>query len=343
MGTRAAALLVDDGAFDRHVPIGYHPERPERLLAAREAVAHAKADFSRIDPREATDELLERVHDPRFVESLEALRGRRGMLDPDTFVSEKSIEAAKRAAGGAAEMIDRIVAKDAKARAGVALLRPPGHHARPAHAMGFCLINNVAVAAAEARARGVERVAIVDYDVHHGNGTQEMFWRDPHVLYVSLHQFPFYPGTGALEDAGEGEGRGYTVNVPLAAGGGDAVYRAAFDRIVSPVLEQYAPELVLVSAGFDAAERDPLAEMHLTPRGYGYMTQRLAEQVTKSAGGRIALVLEGGYDLRSLESGLEESMAAVFEQRKYDDLASAQGSPDVERAARAASAYWKVS
>jgi len=335
--------LVDNAAFDRHQPIGYHPERPERLIAARAALAHTHADFVRIDPQEAAPELLERVHDARFVAELESLRGKRGMLDPDTFVSEKSIEAAKRAAGGAAEMVDRIVAKDAAATAGVALLRPPGHHARPAHAMGFCLVNNVAVAAAEARARGVERVAIVDYDVHHGNGTQEMFWRDPYVLYVSLHQFPFYPGTGAVEDVGEGEGRGYTVNVPLAAGGGDAVYRAAFDRIVTPVLEQYAPELVLVSAGFDAATRDPLAEMHVTNRGYGYMTQRLVEQARKSARGRIALVLEGGYDLPSLEAGLEEALGAVLEQRTYEDLPSAPDSADVERAARVASRHWKLS
>jgi len=248
--------LVDNAAFDRHQPIGYHPERPERLIAARAALAHTHADFVRIDPQEAAPELLERVHDARFVAELESLRGKRGMLDPDTFVSEKSIEAAKRAAGGAAEMVDRIVAKDAAATAGVALLRPPGHHARPAHAMGFCLVNNVAVAAAEARARGVERVAIVDYDVHHGNGTQEMFWRDPYVLYVSLHQFPFYPGTGAVEDVGEGEGRGYTVNVPLAAGGGDAVYRAAFDRI-----DCLPPQ----GAGrHDVANRNLLA---VTPRG----------------------------------------------------------------------------
>jgi len=336
------ALLVDDEAFDHHEPIGYHPERPERLVAARAAVAHAGARFERVPAPEAGRELLERVHDARFLDTLEALRGRRGMLDPDTFVSEKSVEAAKRAAGGAAAMVDRIVAPEAAVRKGVALLRPPGHHARPAHAMGFCLMNNVAVAAAEARARGVERVAIVDFDVHHGNGTQEMFYRDPHVLYVSLHQFPFYPGTGASADAGEGEGTGFTVNVPLAAGGGDAVYRAAFDRVVSPVLEAYAPEHVLVSAGFDAAARDPLAEMQLSPRGYGYMTQRLVEQAEKSAGGRIALVLEGGYDLVALEAGLGEAMRAAFEGATYDDVPSDPDAFDVELAARAARKHWKL-
>jgi len=336
------ALLVDDPTFDRHEPIGYHPERPERLAAVRAAVAHAGTSFQRVEAAEAGEEALERVHDARFVRALEALRGKRGMLDPDTFVSERSVDAAKRAAGGAAAMTAAIVAKDAPVRSGVALLRPPGHHARPGHAMGFCLLNNVAVAAAEARARGIDRVAIVDFDVHHGNGTQEMFYADPHVLYVSLHQFPFYPGTGASEDVGEGEGAGYTLNVPLAAGGGDAVYRAAFDRIVSPALEAYAPGLVLVSAGFDAAARDPLAEMTLGPRGYGYMTQRLTEQAKRSAGGRIALVLEGGYDLVALEAGLGEAMRAAFEGATYDDVPSDPDAFDVELAARAARKHWKL-
>ncbi len=332
-------MLVDDVVFDRHEPLGYHPERPERLAAARAAVIAAKAHFRRVEPRDASEEALERVHDPRFVEALDELRGKRGMLDPDTYVSERSIDAARRAAGGAADMVDAIL--EGQAKTGVALLRPPGHHARPAHAMGFCLLNNVAVAAAEARAKGLERVAIVDFDVHHGNGTQEIFYRDPHVLYVSLHQFPFYPGTGAAEEVGEGEGTGYTVNVPLFAGGGDAVYRAAFERIVSPILEQYAPELVLVSAGFDAAVRDPLAEMALTPQGYGYMTRELVSLAERTAKGRVGLVLEGGYDLVALESGLTEAMRAMFEDAKFD-VESNPDSADVERAARVAKEHWKL-
>jgi acetoin utilization deacetylase AcuC-like enzyme len=334
------SLLIDDVAFDRHEPLGYHPERPERLAAARAAAGSAKVAWERLPPREASDEVLARVHDPKFVEALEKLRGKKGMLDPDTYVSEQSIDAAKRAAGGAADMTAAIVRGDATS--GVALLRPPGHHARPAHAMGFCLINNVAVAAAEARARGIDRVAVVDFDVHHGNGTQEMFYRDPHVLYVSLHQFPFYPGTGAAEETGEGEGEGFTVNVPLFANGGDAIYRAAFDRIVSPVLESYAPELVLVSAGFDAAARDPLAEMTVSPKGYGYMMQKLVAQARRSAGGRIGVVLEGGYDLVALEAGLAEGMRAIFEDATFDDVPSEKDAPDVERAARVAKEHWKL-
>jgi acetoin utilization deacetylase AcuC-like enzyme len=332
------ALLVDDAVFDGHVPLGYHPERPERLAAGRAAVGHAAASFRRVEATPADTADLERVHDARFIASLERLRGKRGMLDPDTFVSEKSIDAARRAAGGAVALVDAML-HDPKV--GIALLRPPGHHACTDHAMGFCLINNVAVAAAHARAKGVDRIAIVDFDVHHGNGTQEMFYRDPNVLYVSLHQFPFYPGTGATSEVGAGEGKGFTVNVPLTAGGGDGVYRAAFDRVVSPVLEQFAPRLILVSAGFDAAARDPLAEMTLSPGGYGYMAQRLAEQARRSADGRIALLLEGGYDLVAIESGLTETMRALFEGATYD-IEPDEDSADVERAARAASAYWKV-
>jgi len=336
------SLLIDDAAFDRHEPLGYHPERPERLAAARAAVGSAKVAWERLPSREASEDVLERVHEARFVESLDKLRGKKGMLDPDTYVSERSIDAAKRAAGGAADMTAAIIAGEATS--GVALLRPPGHHARPAHAMGFCLINNVAVAAAEARARGLDRVAIVDFDVHHGNGTQEIFYRDPHVLYVSLHQFPFYPGTGAAEEIGEGDGTGFTVNVPLFANGGDAVYRAAFDRIVSPVLAEYAPDLVLVSAGYDAASRDPLAEMTVSPKGYGFMMQKLALQARQSAKGRIGVVLEGGYDLVALESGLGEGMRAMFEDATFDaDIpALTVNAPDIEHAARVAKQHWKL-
>ncbi len=338
MAEKPNAYLVDDAIFDRHEPLGYHPERPERLAAGRAAVAHAAATWTHVEAREADSADLERVHDARFVEALERLRGRTGMIDPDTYVSTQSVDAARRAAGGAVAMVDGMMKTGAM---GVALLRPPGHHACPDHAMGFCLLNNVAIAAAHARANGAKRVAIVDYDVHHGNGTQEMFYRDPSVLYVSLHQYPFYPGTGAADETGEGEGEGYTVNVPLMAGGGDAVYRAAFDRIVMPVLEEYAPDLILVSAGFDAAARDPLAEMTLSANGYGYMTQKLGEQARRSAGGRIALVLEGGYDLVALETGLDESMHALFEGRTYD-IANESASSDVERAAAVARKRWKI-
>jgi acetoin utilization deacetylase AcuC-like enzyme len=334
-------LLVDDPVFDRHQPIGYHPERPERLAAGRAAVARmqeAGTSFERVASPEASLDDLARVHDPRFVEALEKLRGKRGLLDPDTYVSAESIAAAKRAAGGVVTMVDAML--DA-ARPGVALVRPPGHHACPDHAMGFCLINNIAVAAAHARSKGLGKVAIVDFDVHHGNGTQEMFYRDPSVLYVSLHQYPFYPGTGSVDEVGEGAGEGFTVNIPLVAGGGDGVYAAAFDRVVVPVLAEFAPDLVLVSAGFDGAARDPLAEMTLSSRGYGYMGGRLADQAARSAGGRLGLVLEGGYDLVALESGLSETLHAVLDGTRLD-VSPTNDSADVERAVRSAKRYWKT-
>jgi acetoin utilization deacetylase AcuC-like enzyme len=278
-----------------------------------------------------------RVHSSRFVDALSKLRGEEGYLDPDTYVSAESIEVARLAAGSLVAMVDEILSGPVSR--GVALLRPPGHHARPARSMGFCLLNNVAVAAAHARARGLRRVAVVDWDVHHGNGTQEMFWRDPSVLYVSTHQFPFYPGTGDVDETGEAEGAGYTVNVPLAAGGGDAVYASAFERVVLPVIESYAPELILVSAGFDAAARDPLAQMQLSPEAFGWMAREVARVAQASAQGRMALVLEGGYDLVSLEAGIRSSIEGMVLDRAAE-LGRAPDDVGVSRAAGMAKKSW---
>jgi acetoin utilization deacetylase AcuC-like enzyme len=299
-------------------------------------VKAAPLAWQAIAAREATSDELELVHDARFVEALDALRGKTGFLDPDTYVSPHSIEAARRAAGGLVALVDAMIET---AQPGVALLRPPGHHARPGRAMGFCLLNNVAVAAAHARKSGIARVAIVDWDVHHGNGTQEAFYDDPSVLYVSTHQFPFYPGTGAVGETGEGEGKGYTINIPLRAGEGDGEYRAAFDRIVSPALEAFAPELILVSAGFDAAARDPLAEMNVSAEGFAYMARALAEQAKRTAKGRIAMVLEGGYDLVALEEGLAHAIDGALLGKA--GIVTAEDSEDVAEAAKVAKRTFK--
>jgi acetoin utilization deacetylase AcuC-like enzyme len=330
-------LLVDDPRFDNHIPPGRHPERPERLLAARAAIAKSHVRFQSVASRSATDAELTRVHEPRFIEQLARLRGRRAHLDPDTYVSPESVDIAYLAAGSLVSMVESMIR--GPVRKGIALLRPPGHHARPARAMGFCLVNHVAVAAAHARTLGLARVAVVDWDVHHGNGTQEMFWREPGVLYVSTHQFPFYPGTGDVDEIGEGEGKGYTVNIPLAPSSGDAVYASAFDRIVVPVLTAYAPELVLVSAGFDASMRDPLAHMDVSEAGFAWMARALGRIANQSAGGRIALVLEGGYDLVALEAGL----AGAIEGMVFDRAPEPQRAPadaGVERAAEWARKAW---
>jgi acetoin utilization deacetylase AcuC-like enzyme len=210
--------------------------------------------------------------------------------------------------------------------------------------MGFCLLNNVAVAAAHALARGLRRVAVVDWDVHHGNGTQEMFYEDPRVLYASLHQWPFYPGTGNATEIGEGEGRGYTVNVPLSSGARAGDYAAAFDRVVLPVLEAYAPELVLVSAGFDAHKSDPLAGMLLEAPAYGWMTAALGKIADKSAQGRVALLLEGGYDLPALEASLAESLVVLGAATPHVGEAPSPATvheAEVQRTRKALREYWR--
>jgi acetoin utilization deacetylase AcuC-like enzyme len=337
-GSGARALLVDDARFEGHIPPGHHPERPERLVAARAGVQSAAgATFERVTAQPATDEDLARVHDPRFIEALGKLRGESGYLDPDTYVSAQSVDVARLAAGSLVTMVDAMI--DGPVAKGVALLRPPGHHAKADRAMGFCLLNSVAVAAAHARTRGIRRVAVVDWDVHHGNGTQEMFWRDPSVLYLSTHQFPFYPGTGDLDEVGEGDGAGYTVNVPLEAGSGDGVYASAFERVLLPVLEAYAPELVLVSAGFDAAARDPLAQMELSSGAYGWMAHAVARVTEASSRGRMALVLEGGYDLVALEGGMRCAVEGMVTGRAVEPV-RAPDDEGVGRAVKAARQAW---
>lgn len=340
------ALLLSDPRFFQHRSTAYHPERPERLDAAQAAIERARGSgltFAPVAPRAATSEELARVHSPKFVEWMNSLRtelgGKVGYIDADTYVGPESVTVAELAAGGTVALLDALI--DGPVKRGIALVRPPGHHARPDQAMGFCLFNNVAIAAAHARARGLSRVAIIDWDVHHGNGTQEMFYRDPSVLYVSTHQFPFYPGTGAVLETGEGEGKGFTVNVPLTAGGGDAIYRGAFERVILPALEQYRPELVIVSAGFDASARDPLAEMALSADAFGWMGRALRRVADASAGGKVLLALEGGYDLVALEAGLYAATLGITEGMAVE-IARSVDHADLDRAASAAKQAWKV-
>jgi acetoin utilization deacetylase AcuC-like enzyme len=289
--------------FVEHVTPPGHPERPERAEVF-DAVAAAVAARGGVvsPPRLATPGELARVHTSEYLDLVAATAGRAVMLDPDTFTSPASHEIARLGAGASVEAARHAWQTGEPA---LALVRPPGHHAEPDRAMGFCLYNNVAIAAAALRAEGALRVAIVDIDVHHGNGTQVAFYADPTVLYVSTHQYPYYPGTGARDETGEGDGRGFTVNIPMSPGGTDENFEAVHDARVRPALERFRPEILLVSAGFDAHERDPLAGMRMTSDGYARIVAGLQDAAASLCGGRIALVTEGGYELDALRECLD--------------------------------------
>ena len=304
-------LVVDARMLQHHPGVG-HPERPDRLRVLLDRFDHAPG-LVRLGARPATEDEIARVHAPALVELVASTAGRpHAVFDPDTRASAGSWDAARLAAGGLIELCDAVL--DGQVHNGMAMVRPPGHHAEYDRAMGFCLFNNVAIAAAHLRVRGIARVAIIDWDLHHGNGTQHLFAHDPSVLYVSTHQFPFYPGTGAAEEVGEGRGAGYTLNLPFPAGFGDAEFARAFDELVRPVLRQFRPEFVLVSAGFDCDLRDPLGALETTPGGIAAMAAACLRSAEETAGGRIAAVLEGGYDLAAIVDGVD-TVLDVFRGR----------------------------
>ena len=267
------------------------------------------AALERIEAPRATREQLERVHAATQIEHVYACAPRTGraQIDADTAMSEGSLDAALRAAGAVVAAVDAVV--DGRSRRVFCAVRPPGHHATRAEAMGFCLFNNVAVGAAQALARGIERVAVVDFDVHHGNGTQDIFWNDPRVMYASTHQWPLYPGTGARSEVGAHN----IVNAPLAPGAGSAEFRAAFDETILPALDAFAPQLVFVSAGFDAHRLDPLANLNLDTEDYAWATARLVDLALRHAEGRVISTLEGGYSLTALRQSTAAHVAAMLE------------------------------
>jgi acetoin utilization deacetylase AcuC-like enzyme len=300
-------LLISSTRFQEHTTPPGHPERPERAEVFDRIAASWRQRGGRVvEPRAATRDELLRVHDEVHVAAIERVNGRAAMLDPDTFTSPESYEVALLAAGAAVQAAEHALDTGETA---LALVRPPGHHAERDKAMGFCLFNNVAVAAAAAVARGLARVAVVDIDVHHGNGTQWMFYDDPRVFYFSTHQYPFYPGTGAASEIGKGAGKGFTMNIPLAAGARDADYEIAYGEITG-ALDRYGPQLLLISAGYDAHADDPLASMRVSTAGYAAIVRSLKASAAR-ARCPLALVTEGGYDLDALAACVEATIAVL--------------------------------
>ena len=301
---RKTAVVVDPD-YLKHEPGDFHPERPERIQVLLDfADKLDRQRFQILPPKAATRADIESCHGADYVSLVESTsRLNQYALDGDTITCRDSFGVGLLAAGGFLKLLDAIAAQEV--RNGFALVRPPGHHALRDQAMGFCLFNTVAIGAEYLkRVQGAKRVLIMDWDVHHGNGTQDSFYDDPSVLFISTHQYPYYPGTGAIEETGTKEGEGYTINVPLPAGCADAEYLRVFHDVVMPAAKKFAPEWILVSAGFDSHRRDPLGGMGVTEEGFARMAERLLQLADRYTDGKIAFLLEGGYDLAALRNSV---------------------------------------
>jgi acetoin utilization deacetylase AcuC-like enzyme len=312
------AYFYPDG-HERHFETG-HPERPERVETIQAALRgdNLWEQFPKLPPIVVPKEILNTVHSPDYLNLLEMTCRRSGRLDMDTYTTRDSWSLALQAAGGAAGIAEAVW--DGRAQRGFALTRPPGHHAMHGQGMGFCLLNNIAIAAEYLIQRfGIQHAAIVDLDLHHGNGTQDIFWKRDEVFYISTHQSPFYPGTGRVDDIGEGAGERWTANLPLPPGSGDTAFMTIMDELILPLLQRKMPQILLVSYGFDPHWLDPLGQLLLTADGYAKIIGRLCDWADKNCNGKIALFLEGGYDLQAAEA-CSLAVTRVLLGLPWDDL-----------------------
>lgn len=328
-------LYVTHERYRDHKMASYsHPEHPGRIEAVWQVLEKAGLT-ERMQTMKATpvsDQQILRVHTQEHLNALNMVAGQERMLmfDQDTYALPESPDIARLSAGGIVNAVDAVLS--AQVDNALAAVRPPGHHATPSRAMGFCILSNVAIAVRQAQVvHGIKRVMVVDYDVHHGNGTQDVFYEDENVLFVSTHQYPFYPGTGAIKDIGIGAGKGATLNIPLRAGHGDSSYKDIYEKVLWPVARRFKPELIIVSAGFDAHHVDPIAMMALSHHGYAYLTRELKAMAKELCGGKIVFAMEGGYDVMALAHGMRNIAHVLLEEDEISDIYGKAGEiePDV--------------
>ncbi len=328
--------IVKDSRYLQHTAGFSHPESPARLASVYEMLDNPDTSwkYAHIEPREATHDEIAYAHTPHYIDFVASTAGKSHViLDPDTMTSAETYEIAKLAAGGLCNAIDGVIAGDVDNA--FALVRPPGHHAGAGNSAGFCVFNNVAIGAMHARYKhDIKKILIVDWDLHHGNGTQKIFYTDRQALYFSTHQYPHYPGTGSWQEIGEGMGLGFTVNVPLNRGAVNGTFVSAFRKILEPIARSYKPQLILVSAGFDIYFKDPLGGMRVTPDGFAAMARILLNIADECCDGKLVAVLEGGYHLAGLTSSVKATLAEMRDETHMteENLALLEAEADEQNA-----------